>query len=811
MRFQILLILFSITSIFQVSAQKSTITGKVVDAQKGTAMGFTNVSLFNEDEELITGAVTSQNGQFTMEALQGNYTLRIQFISYKTKNLPIQVNDENLQLGKIALTEDVDQLAEVVVEARTPQMEMKLDKRVFDVGQDLSNIGGSAESILDNLPSVTVDVEGNVSLRGSQNVRILIDGRPSGFVGMDGSSALNSIPADLIEKVEVITNPSARYDAEGNAGIINIILKKDDKAGINGSFSLNTGYPTILGASANLNYRKDKLNFFGSYGIRYDENFGGGFRDQTFFNEAKQDSAFLYNDIYRSRKDLSHNFRAGLDYNFTESTVLTGSLLFRISDEDNLTENEFFNENEARQPTSQVLRIQNENEAEQVLEYNLNFTKTFNKNDKHKLTADVQYRNNRDVEDSDITTDTLNFNTEIYEDGLFETSLIDEFSENILLQAAYIKPFNAQTSLEAGWRTTIRNIENSFQVRQQQDDGTFQDLEQFTNDFTFQEDIHAVYAIFNKEWDKWSLQTGLRAEYTDIRTEFRIDNDSLIERAPFINLFPSVFVTYKLSEQTDLQVSYSRRIDRPGFWSLNPFSNFGDNTNIRIGNPNLNPEFTDSYELGIMNNFNNATLYSGIYFRRTEGVVQRVNTEIDGVVFRQPQNLGFRNSVGLEQTYSHDLNNWWQLNGNVNIFYSEVSSGNARDAEGRLINIDAETFTLTSRLTSQMTFWEDFNFQLSGFYRAPEREPQRLRKAFYMIDLGLSKEVFNGNGTLAFSVRDLFNSRIWRTTTTGESFEFDSEFQWRTRTFRLTLDYRLRSKNKRLREKMPAETNTEDS
>jgi outer membrane receptor protein involved in Fe transport len=784
--------IFLITS-FQLTAQKSKITGKVVNSKTGNPMGYTNVSLFNEENELITGAVTSAEGTFTLQALPGSYNLRIQFVSYETINKPVQVNEEQVDIGKIAMSEDVDQLSEIVIEARKPQMEMKLDKRVFNVGQDLSNVGGSAENILDNLPSVTVDVDGNVSLRGSQNVRILINGRPSGFVGMDGSSGLNSIPADMIESIEVITNPSARYEAEGNAGIINIVLKKDEKAGINGSFSINTGYPLILGASANLNYRKNRLNFFGSYGVRYDENFGGGFRDQVFFDDSREDSAFLYNDIYRFRQDLSHNFRFGLDYNFNESTILTGSLLYRISEEDNLTENEFINRNSERGLVSRVLRTQNEIESEEVLEYNLNFTKTFNDNDDHKLTADVQYRNNSDVEDSDITTDTLSYEAEL----LQEVSLIDEFSEDWLLQAAYMKPFNKETSLEIGWRTTLRNIDNSFRVQQQQQDGSFQDLDQFTNDFVFKENIHALYAIFNKEWSQWSFQTGLRVENTDIRTEFRVNSDSLIDREPFTNIFPSVFLTYGINKQTDLQVSYSRRIDRPGFWSLNPFSNFGDNTNIRIGNPNLNPEYTDSYEIGLMNNFDNATLYSGVYYRRTEGVVQRINTVVNGVIFRQPQNLGFRNSVGLEQTYSHDLNQWWQLNGNVNIFYQQVTSGDARDAEGKLINLDAETFTLTSRITSQMTFWDDFTFQLSGFYRAPEREPQRLRRSFYMIDLGLSKDLFKGNGTLSFSVRDLLNSRIWRTTTTTSSTEFNSEFQWRTRTFRLTLDYRLNSKKQR--------------
>ena len=802
----ILLILFSILFVEVAFAQKAVVRGQVVQASNGQALGFTNVVLLDNSDEIITGQVASESGRFQLEVPPGTYTLQVKFISFETYTNTLSIEEEDLNIGKIALKEDVDQLSEVVVESKRAQMEMKLDKRVFNVGQDLSNVGGDAESILNNLPSVNVDIDGNVSLRGSGNVRVLINGKPSGLVGIDGATALKSIPADLIESVEVITNPSARYEAEGNAGIINIVLKKNKKAGINGSFSANLGYPLILGGSANLNYRKNNFNLFGSYGIRYDENFGGGYRDQTNFDSTGTTSSFLYNDIDRSRDDLSHNFRIGSDYNLTESSVITASFLFRISDELNLTDNSFELSDAQDNLQSVFLRRQEEVENESVLEYNVNFSKTFNDNKDHKFTADVQYRNNNELEDSDISTDTLDLNTNEYFSGVFQTSLVDEFSENLLLQSNYAQPLGENSSFEVGWRSTFRTITNDYQVQEQNEDGTFTFLPEFTNAFSYTENIHAIYGIYNTEFNQWSLQVGLRTEYTNIRTDFTSQtNDSsltvlneLAEREPFINLFPSVFLTYSLSKLTDLQISYSRRFDRPGFRSLNPFSNFGDNTNIRIGNPNLNPEFTDSYELGIMNNFKNSSIYTGLYYRQTEGIIERVNTNINGVIYRQPQNLGVRNSIGLENTYSHDLNKWWRLNANVNIFYSETKSdGNVRDAEGTLIDLYAETFTLSSRINSQMTFWDDFTFQLSGFYRAPEREPQRYRKAFYMIDTGLSKELFEGNGTLSFSVRDLFNTRKWRTTTSGEGFEYDSEFQWRTRTFRLTLDYRLKKRDKK--------------
>jgi outer membrane receptor protein involved in Fe transport len=776
----------------QIWAQNTTVRGKLVDGKTNMPLAYANVSVFDTNDELVTGTVTPESGIFKIQLDRGEYTLRIQFISYQTISRKLVANQANIELGTIALSEDVNQLSEVEVVARRPQMEMKLDKRVFNVGEDLSNIGSNAEALLDNLPSVTVDIDGNVSLRGSGNVRILIDGRPSGLVGISGGSALRQIQADQIERVEVITNPSARYEAEGNAGIINIIMKKEKKGGINGSVSANIGYPIIGGVNSNINYRKGKVNLFGSYGITYRENFGGGYIDQEFTPEDTTYSTYV--DRRRERGGVSQNARFGMDYSFNESTNLTGSFLYRVSDENNLSLNYYDDysgiDRATRELVRRSVRIQDEKEDEEVLEYDLNFTKTFGGNDEHKLTADFQYRNNSESEDSDLRNERFLMSTNQFVDSIQQRSIINEFSENILMQASYVKPLGESRSFEAGWRSTLRTITNEYEVTQEVE-GQEQDsiLSDFTNDFIYNEDIHAIYAIYNSEFDKLTYQIGLRAEYTDITTRLKTPVDTTNAR-DFLNLFPSVFMTYEFNKLHSLQASYSRRFDRPGFRSLNPFSNFNDDRNIRIGNPNLDPEFTDSYELGLVNNFSDATLYSGLYYRRTTGVTERINTVIDGITFAQPQNLAERNSIGIENNYSHDLNDWWRLNGNLNIFYSDTYG---------VVNeqvFSAETFTASGRATSQMTFGEDFNVQLSAFYRAPERTTQGTRKAFYMVDLGLSKEVLNKKGTLALNVRDLLNSRKWRTTTRGDDFYYESEFQWRTTTVTLSLDYRINSSKK---------------
>ncbi|GAA5031489.1 TonB-dependent receptor [Marivirga lumbricoides] len=787
-----MLLITSLLSLNFTLAQKATITGNLVDKANNEPLAYANVSIFDEQDNLETGMVTPADGSFQLQVPYGKYTVRIQFVSYKTVNIPVNANKASIALGSINLEEDVNQLAEVEVTARRPQMEMKLDKRVFNVSEDLSNIGGSAESILDNLPSVTVDVDGNVSLRGSGNVRILINGRPSGLVGISGGSALRQIQADMIERVEVITNPSARYEAEGNAGIINIILKKDKKGGLNGSFSTNLGYPAQYGINGNLNYRKNKMNLFGSYGITYRENFGGGYIDQTYFDDDS--ISYTYVDRDRDRSGISQNARFGLDYSFNDNTTLTGSFLYRVSDENNIANNtnSFYNSN--RELVNKTLRVQDEQEDETVMEYDINFTRKFGESDEHKLTADFQYRNNSETEDSDLRTKKFNQALEQYEDSVVQRSLIDEFSENILMQANYIKPLGEKGSIEAGWRSTLRTITNDYEVTQEVEGQDDIILDDFTNEFIYKEDIHAIYGIYSSEFDKFTYQVGLRAELTDISTEF-VNLDTVNAR-DYLNLFPSLFLTYEFNKYNTLQASYSRRFDRPGFRELNPFSNFNDNRNIRIGNPNLNPEFTDSYEVGLVNNFKNATLYSGLYYRRTTGVIERLdsvtqvteNGVTDFITITQPQNLSERNSIGIENTYSHDLNDWWRMNANLNIYYSETYG-----VYGEKV-YQAKTFTMSSRATSQMTFWKDLNFQVSAFYRAPQQTTQGTQKAFYMIDLGLSREILNKRGTIAFNVRDLLNSRKWRTTTSIEGYTAESEFQWRARTFNLTFDYRLNSR-----------------
>jgi hypothetical protein len=319
MRLLLIIIFLLFVGIFSAVAQKTfTLTGKVTD-ENNTPVPFANAALYNSDSTLVTGNVSDDTGNFTIDAVEGRYYLKVTFLSFEEKTIRDINLIRNINLATIQLRSSSQMLESVVVQGEKSQMELYLDKRVFQVGKDLSNISSSASEILDNVPSVTVDVEGNISLRGSQNVRILIDGKPSGLAGISTADALRQMQGNLIESIEVITNPSARYDAEGEVGIINIILKKENRQGINGSFSLNTGYPDNHGASANINFRRDKFNFFTSYGFSYRAGPGRGSSIQQF---QTADTSFYYTqENERVRSDRSHNFRGGIDYYFDDKII----------------------------------------------------------------------------------------------------------------------------------------------------------------------------------------------------------------------------------------------------------------------------------------------------------------------------------------------------------------------------------------------------------------------------------------------------------------------------------------------------------
>ena len=714
---------------------KAIIKGKVIDGTTGLPLDYATITILSQkDSSLITGGITDEKGMFTIETKMGKYFAQIDFLAFQTKTIdqiPLGKGQLLADLGTISLDADSHTLGEIEVRAEKSQMQMSLDKRVFNVGKDLANTGASAEDILDNVPSVAVDVEGNVSLRGSGNVRILIDGKPSGLVGSDSGSGLRSLPSNLIDKIEVVTNPSARYEAEGSTGIINIVLKKDKKKGVNGSFDVTTGAPANYGVGVNMNFRREKVNFFVNYGLSYRRNDGGGFT----YQERLTDDAVLIQDQIRDhdRGGWANSIRFGTDYYINKYNTLTGSFLYRKNNEDNLSNilyKDFIGSSDFNDLQEVTTRTDNEKEDEKAIQYSLNYKKTFDKKGQ-ELTANFQFEEDSETENSDYVEQYFDRNNApLNRADLLQESNNAESEKQYLLQIDYVNPIGKDGKFELGLRSSIRDIRNDYEVNEF-DDNVWQPLLDFrdnplSNNFKYDEDIHALYAIFGDKKGKFSYQFGLRGEYSQVVTEL-VETNELNDRNYF-NLFPSAFLNYEFSEQDAIQLSYSRRIQRPRFWYLNPFFTFSDARNQRTGNPNLDPELTHSIEMGHIKYFDKGTITSSAYYRYSEGTIARgIRTVLnDQQTLSRPENLKDEHAYGLEFTISYNPYKWWRVNSDLNFFRAITDGTNVQEG------LTADTYTMRGRLTSRMTVAKKNRCAIKSQLPCPKSNNARSQQSNYL-------------------------------------------------------------------------------
>lgn len=765
---------------------QSGIRGRVQEKQ--TPLASATVRLFRlPDSSFVAGTLTDESGAFSLASTPGNYFARIEFIGYQpVKTAALSVRSQVVDLGVIQLIPTSNSLKEVVVQAEKSSMELTLDKRVFNVGKDLANAGGTASDILSNVPSVAVDVEGNVSLRGSSNVRILIDGRPSGLVSIKGGSGLQQLQGSAIEKIEVITNPSARYEAEGMGGVINIVLKKERQEGINGSFDVITGHPTNYGLAANVNYRRRNLNFFVNYTLAYRNTPG---RNNLYQEVYRNDSTFVSRQNSRSQlKGMNNNARAGLDYYFSEKSILTAAYTWRTSKGKRFTNLEYLDyQYQSPELLATTKRTQDETETEPNSEYALTYKKTFARPG-HELTADIRYLDNWENSDQYFTQQTF------YPGGgstpsILQRALNDETEKQWLFQADYVQPFAKEGKLEAGIRSSFRDMTNNYSVTQRTETG-WQPLEGLTNNFLYEERIHAAYAILGNKAHKFSYQLGLRGEITDVTTTLQQTNQ--VNPRQYANLFPSVHATYDLPRQHAIQASYSRRVRRPQYNDLSPFMTFSDSRNFYSGNPDLNPEFTHAFEVGHIKYVEKGSFTSSLYYRHTDGKIIRIRRVDDGGnSTTRPENLATEHAYGAEFTSSFSPKTWWKLDGSLN-FFRAITDGANLDA-----TYQSDTYSWFARMTNRFTFWKNLDVQARANYEAPQQTPQGTRKALATLDLSMSKDILRGNGTLTLNVLDVFNSRRFRSITEGSNFYTESNSQGRLRQINLTLNYRLRQAKKK--------------
>lgn len=762
--------------------QMPAISG-LVQNEFGEPLPYASVAIFDsQSNKSVTGVATDTQGKFRIGVKQGNYYLKVSFLSYEEKTIKnVQVGRAGAKLGVIVLQAGALALDEVEVAAEKSEMKLELDKRVFNVGKDLSNSGNNASEILDNVPSVTVDIDGNVSLRGSENVRILIDGKPSGLVGISSNDALRQLQGNMIESIEVITNPSARYDAEGEAGIINIILKKGKREGMNGSVEITTGYPDNYRASFSMNVRKKKINFFTSYGASYRQNPGSG---HSLVNYNDPDTAYMYESTRtHTRGGLSHNLRLGTDYFINDHNTLTVSGFYRFSDRQN--EAELIYEDfdiDTKKVINTNTRTEDEDETRKNIEANINYRKTFEQKGR-VWTTDFKWMRSDDKENSDLLEQN-NF-------GIVSTERASntEDEHNILFQSDYVHPFGKDSKFEAGVKSNFKTLDNDYLV-EEYTNNAWSPLQNFDNHFVYSEKIHAAYLIAASKIKKFSYQGGLRMEYSDITTELTKTNEK--NHRTYADLFPSAHLSYALDSTNSVQLSYSRRLRRPGFWHLLPFFTISDSRTIFSGNPNLNPEYSNSFELGHLKDWKKGSLLSSVYYRHRTGKFERIMVfDEDDVIRFLPINMAVQDAYGLEFNLNYELTKWWRVNGNFN-FYRAITDGEYR---GKTLHSD--TYSWSSRASSKMSLGKKVDFQASLMYRSPRTTTQGKRQAMYYLTTGLSMDVLKKRGTLTFSVKDLLNSMKRRITTDTEYFSSVNEFQWHSRQFLLTFSYRINQKKKR--------------
>jgi len=747
-----------------------TIKGIILDENNGAPLEFATIAFYSKkDSSLRGGGISDVNGNFEVKSKPG------------------------IDIGTIQLGNEGINLEEVEVVAEKSETTFSLDKKVFTVGKDLANKGGTAEEILDNVPSVTVDIEGEVSLRGSSGVRILVDGRPSTL-----GENLKSIPASTIQSVEVITNPSARYEAEGQAGIVNIVLKKSRGSGFNGSFDVITGLPWQAGLGANVNYRKGKVNWFANYAINYRESMGGGLAETIFFDSIPQsnriDSTFSNSVTERNRSAFTNSIRLGGEYFFTDKESLTAAFRYKFSDDGSI--NTVFYEDFKDKISPETLfnttkRTEDEKEDETGLEYSLNYRKQFGNNRKHALSVTASYEDDLEKEYSDFNE--TNTNIEPFK----QRSTIDEGSKTWLLQTDYVKPIAKDNQYELGLRGSFRNIRNNFTV---DDDlnGEWVENENFTNNFNYDELILAGYGQYGNRFGAFSFQVGLRIEHTQIETE--LGQTILPDNEPYTDFFPSAFLNYEIDETNAIQVNYSRRISRPRFFTLNPFITYADRRGRFVGNPGLTPEYTDSYELNYLRFWEKATLSAGVFYRHSIDANRRIRYRGGGLTtVLKPYNLSTRDDMGFETNLSYSGLKWLRLDANVSLFNltSPLDSIFVDEIEQFIVLDAVDDFSWTSRITSKITFWKGTDLQLRFNYRGARETPQGEGKSVYTLDLGCSKDLLKSkNLTATLSIRDLLNSRQRRGTTITDNYISYNEFRWRGRTGTLTFNYRINQKKR---------------
>lgn len=766
-----------------------TVKGKVIDKNDNQPVEYANIAFYRmRDSTLVTGGITNAKGEFSIDKVpMGRYYAEVKFIGYNT--LPVEPfvvspRQPETMLGDLFLLPAAENLEAVVVTGQRQMLTHNLDKKVFNVERDINAEGGTALEIMQNIPSIEVDMEGNISLRGSQNVTILVDGRPSTY------SSIEEIPASIIESVEVITNPSARYDPDGLSGIVNIVLKKRREPGYHGMVMLNAGTGDKYNGTVNFNYRQDKLNFFTNASFRMHSMTGRTISDRTTtFNNSTTSKLLQDQDFTRQGQFV--NLRGGVDYFINNSNTLTlsGGYSYRNFSIWDITQSDIlFNLRD-----SSFARTNDGGNDGDSYNFALNYKLT-GKQKGQELTADIFFNAMDGRNSSDITQNWL---TGEYADMLERTNS-GFLSNNLTLQTDFVQPVGNGGRLETGLKATLRNQDSDYKFYNFIANSWIDDALK-SNDFQYKEQQYSAYAIYSNTFGdgKFSYQGGLRVEQAFTSAIQKATHDEPIDRK-FLNFFPSAHIKWDINPKNSAQIAYSRRVSRPNTRLLNPFIDYSNPLFLSMGNPMLNPEFTNSLELSYYYNLPKTRISGTVFQRNTTDIITRfVEVDENDISWSTFVNIDKSESLGVEGVITQTIAPWWRVNGSAS-YYQTILHSELLDDRSSKGN------SWTARATSTWNLGKNVELQLNGNYRSPSVSVgggsmmfwqsgggQGITKEMYWLDLGMRVNVLNRKGTVTLRVSDLLNSMTFRSESWGNNFSSNIERTRESRIIFLGFSYRI--------------------
>ena len=765
--------------------------GQLVDGQSDEALMFASVVLHHvADSSMTGGSISDETGRFVIEQVPyGKYYIAISYVGYPRQTInDIHIRPEKPihDTGILTIAPDASLLSEITVTASRELMEVGLDRRVFNVAQELTSVGGTAMDVMQNIPSVAVDFDGNVSLRGSNNVTILIDGRPSSLLGMSGSEALLQLPSDMIERVEVITNPSVRYDADGTSGIINIVLKKEKRQGYNGMITTNVSSNGRYSGSVNMNYFVGRVNVFGNYSgnISSTDGYGSNFSSSFLADTTYMDQNMLFEN------DMNvHNLTLGVDFAIDNYNTLTASFGTNSRDRNGLNQIDYYSMDKSFDIKDMFVRESESSMDNSGFQVNLSHRRTYTERFR-EWTTDLTFSSRSMLnaeENRQYTHPALGTDAQ----SLLQNTLSEGDNKMFRLRSDYVYPLGESTKLETGAQAYIRERGSDFAFfdfdHQMQLWGNNMGL---SNYFIYNEQILSAYGIYSTMLGNYSLMGGLRVEHTSVQADQRTTGQQFDDN--YFSLFPSFHIRRNLAGNQSVQLSYGRRINRPNERNINPFVSYTDPYNLSFGNPGLQPEFTNSLELGFARYGRRTTINPSIYYRHTSGMVTRFRTmDEQGVAYTTFENLNTGISYGAEMVLSHRIADFWRANGTVSYFRRTVEGGNPQ------MQLRNDSYSWSARLMNNFTFSRGWTAQLSGFYRSPMVMIQGEMKAMYSADLAIRKTVLNNNGTITLRLSDVFNTQRFQMYNYGDNFTLDLERRRNSRMVFIGFSYRINDFDRR--------------